>query len=387
MGEAAEEHKACSIAPRPRGHRRPLDVAHPPRRLPRRPPLRRPPARPRHRPQPARRPPPQPRRPRDPRPTQQYRERPPRYEYRLTPKGVDLSPALVALMRWGDKLLARWRRPAHRARPRARAATRSTRPSCAGPATRPSHPPPSAAARTRFGGHHRRRRRARSARAARHPPRRAPRPGRDVRDRAHGTRVTYSPKVFIPLTMLCRDRCGYCTFAQPPARLEAPYLTPEQVLAIARRGRRGRLPRGPVHPRRAARAALPASPGGGSTSTATTRRVDYLAAMCRLVLDETGLLPHANAGALYADELARAAAGVASPGDDGRVAAPDLDCHRGAPDKDAGPPPGHARGRRRAGHPVHHRHPRRHRRGPGRPARRARGHRRRPRAATATCRR
>ena len=42
---------------------------------------------------------------------------------------------------------------------------------------------------------------------------------RGVRDAAHGTRITYSPKVFIPLTMLCRDQCGYCTFAQPPARL------------------------------------------------------------------------------------------------------------------------------------------------------------------------
>ncbi|MEY4044007.1 MAG: 7,8-didemethyl-8-hydroxy-5-deazariboflavin synthase subunit CofH, partial [Actinomycetota bacterium] len=40
---------------------------------------------------------------------------------------------------------------------------------------------------------------------------------RAVRDAAHGTRVTFSPKVFIPLTMLCRDKCGYCTFAQPPA--------------------------------------------------------------------------------------------------------------------------------------------------------------------------
>ena len=48
---------------------------------------------------------------------------------------------------------------------------------------------------------------------------------RVVRDDAHGTRITYSPKVFIPLTMLCRDKCGYCTFAQPPARLEAPYLS------------------------------------------------------------------------------------------------------------------------------------------------------------------
>ena len=59
---------------------------------------------------------------------------------------------------------------------------------------------------------------------------------RAVRDDAHGRRVTFSPKVFIPLTMLCRDRCGYCTFAQPPARLESPYLTPEQVLAIAAAG-------------------------------------------------------------------------------------------------------------------------------------------------------
>ena len=61
---------------------------------------------------------------------------------------------------------------------------------------------------------------------------------RDVRDRRHGTRITYSPKVFIPLTMLCRDKCGYCTFAQPPARLEKPYLLPEEVLAIARSGAR-----------------------------------------------------------------------------------------------------------------------------------------------------
>src|SRR5918994_6483714 len=59
---------------------------------------------------------------------------------------------------------------------------------------------------------------------------------RRVRDEATGTRVTYSPKVFIPLTMLCRDRCGYCTFAQPPARLDKVYLSPDDVLAIASAG-------------------------------------------------------------------------------------------------------------------------------------------------------
>src|SRR5690606_11460729 len=61
---------------------------------------------------------------------------------------------------------------------------------------------------------------------------------RQVRDLTTGTRITYSPKVFIPLTMLCRDRCGYCTFAQPPARLDSPFLEPDQVLRIARAGAR-----------------------------------------------------------------------------------------------------------------------------------------------------
>src|SRR3954463_7753836 len=54
------------------------------------------------------------------------------------------------------------------------------------------------------------------------------------RDATSGRRITYSPKVFIPLTQLCRDRCGYCTFAQPPARLEAPYLSPDEGLGGAR---------------------------------------------------------------------------------------------------------------------------------------------------------
>ncbi len=56
------------------------------------------------------------------------------------------------------------------------------------------------------------------------------------RDAAHGVRITFSPKVFIPLTMLCRDKCGYCTFAKPPAHVMSPYLELEEVLAIARRG-------------------------------------------------------------------------------------------------------------------------------------------------------
>src|SRR5690349_19065563 len=155
---------------------------------------------------------------------------------------------------------------------------------------------------------------------------------RAVRDEAHGSRVTFSPKVFIPLTMLCRDKCGYCTFAQPPARLESPYLTPDDVLRIARRGAAAgchealfTLGERPEERYPAAREWLD-SHGYAST-------VDYLAQMCALVLDETGLLPHANAGALYRDELAQLRRVSASQGMMVETLRPDLDAHRGSPDK------------------------------------------------------
>jgi FO synthase len=155
---------------------------------------------------------------------------------------------------------------------------------------------------------------------------------RAIRDQAHGTRVTFSPKVFIPLTMLCRDKCGYCTFAQPPARLESPYLTADQVLATARRGASAgchealfTLGERPEDRYPVAQEWLTAN---GYSST-----VDYLVAMCRLVRDETGLLPHANAGALFADELAALRPVSASQGMMIESLRPDLDCHRGSPDK------------------------------------------------------
>jgi FO synthase len=155
---------------------------------------------------------------------------------------------------------------------------------------------------------------------------------RTVRDEAHGRRVTFSPKVFIPLTMLCRDRCGYCTFAQPPARLESPYLSPEQVLAIAKAGAAAgchealfTLGEAPEERYPAAAEWLAAH---GFTST-----VDYLAAMCRLVLDATGLLPHANAGALSAADLATLRVVAPSQGMMVESLRDDLACHRGAPDK------------------------------------------------------
>ncbi|MEN9506825.1 MAG: synthase [Actinomycetota bacterium] len=155
---------------------------------------------------------------------------------------------------------------------------------------------------------------------------------RVVRDSAHGTRVTFSPKVFIPLTMLCRDQCGYCTFAQPPARLEAPYLLPEQVLAIARQGARQgchealfTLGERPEERYEVARSFLREH---GYDST-----VHYLATVAQLVIDETGLLPHANAGALSTDELALLRPVSPSQGMMVETLRGDLACHRGAPDK------------------------------------------------------
>src|SRR5688572_17162866 len=153
-----------------------------------------------------------------------------------------------------------------------------------------------------------------------------------VRDAAHGTRVTYSPKVFIPLTHLCRDRCGYCTFAEPPARVQAPYLSPDEVLDIARRGAAVgchealfTLGERPELRYPAAQAWL------DEHGYATT--VDYLVAVCALVRDETGLLPHANPGALFPDELARLREVSASQGMMLESLNPDLACHRGSPDK------------------------------------------------------
>ncbi|HVV37699.1 MAG TPA: 5-amino-6-(D-ribitylamino)uracil--L-tyrosine 4-hydroxyphenyl transferase CofH [Acidimicrobiales bacterium] len=152
------------------------------------------------------------------------------------------------------------------------------------------------------------------------------------RSLATGNRITFSPKVFIPLTRLCRDRCGYCTFATAPARVEAPYLSLEQVVDIARRGATTgchealfTLGEAPEERYPAARDWLDAN---GYAST-----VDYLVAACAAVRDETGLLPHANPGALSYDEIVRLRAVSASQGMMLETLRADLPCHRGAPDK------------------------------------------------------
>jgi FO synthase len=153
-----------------------------------------------------------------------------------------------------------------------------------------------------------------------------------VRDAGYGTRVTYSPKVFLPLTMLCRDRCGYCTFAQAPRELPSAYLELGGVLAIARRGAElgchealFTLGERPELRYPSARRWL-TEHGYDSTPA-------YLVAACRAVLEQTGLLPHANAGALPRGELAALREVTASQGMMIESLRSDLLAHRGAPDK------------------------------------------------------
>jgi FO synthase len=116
--------------------------------------------------------------------------------------------------------------------------------------------------------------------------------------------VTYSRKVFIPLTQLCRDVCHYCTFAKAPRKLKGAYLTAEEVLAIARAGRAadckealftmGDKPEARYAVARSTLADL------GASST-----LSYLERMARVVLEETGLLPHLNPGVMVAADLVR----------------------------------------------------------------------------------
>jgi 7,8-didemethyl-8-hydroxy-5-deazariboflavin synthase CofG subunit len=123
-----------------------------------------------------------------------------------------------------------------------------------------------------------------------------------LRDSRTGRVVTYSRKVFIPLTNLCRDRCAYCTFAREPGDGKAHTMTPDEVLAVARAGQKagckealfslGDKPelRYPEYREWLERR--------GFRST-----IEYLVAMCQLVFEETGLLPHANPGVLSREEM------------------------------------------------------------------------------------
>lgn len=125
-----------------------------------------------------------------------------------------------------------------------------------------------------------------------------------LRDRHWGRAISYSRKVFIPLTTMCRNTCGYCTFVKQPGDPGANVMTLDEVLQIAVEGERlgckealfslGERPERRYPEARAALARL---------GHATT--IDYLVAACRLVLDRTSLVPHVNAGTLAENEIAR----------------------------------------------------------------------------------
>jgi FO synthase len=134
-----------------------------------------------------------------------------------------------------------------------------------------------------------------------------------VRQAGKGTVISFSKKVFIPLTTLCRDYCSYCTFRKDPGQLGAHFMTPEEVLALAEQGRRAgckealfSLGDQPERIFPEARDFLRAQ--------GFTRTLDYVAAMSELALERTGLLPHANPGVMDRPALERLKESNASVG-------------------------------------------------------------------------
>lgn len=158
-----------------------------------------------------------------------------------------------------------------------------------------------------------------------------------IRDENHGRLVSYSRKVFIPLTELCRDVCHYCTFAKTPKKIDTPFLSSKKVLEIARAGRAAgckealfTLGDKPELRYAVARDAL-AEMGYGTT-------LEYLHAMAELVIHKTGLLPHLNPGVMTLDELAMlrevsASMGIMLESNSTRLMERG-GCHFGSPDKD-----------------------------------------------------
>jgi FO synthase len=161
---------------------------------------------------------------------------------------------------------------------------------------------------------------------------------RDLRDRVKGKRITYSKKVFIPLTNLCRDYCGYCTFRRDPGQPGAKTMMPDEVLAVAEAGARlgckevlfslGDRPEAMFPEMRETLTLL------GHKTT-----LSYLAEMCERVVNETGLLPHANPGLMGRRDLevlrqTNPSMGLMLESTSDRLLSPGM-AHDNAPDKPA----------------------------------------------------
>jgi len=125
---------------------------------------------------------------------------------------------------------------------------------------------------------------------------------RTKRDTHWGKKITYSRKVFIPLTNMCRDTCGYCTFVKDPNSSEANILSPEQVMKIVKSGERkgckeallslGEKPE-LKHPQAKEKLKL----------LGFTSMVDYLAEICEMIINESSLLPHVNPGTMSESDI------------------------------------------------------------------------------------
>lgn len=123
-----------------------------------------------------------------------------------------------------------------------------------------------------------------------------------IRDWGRGKVVTFSPKVFLPLTRLCRDFCGYCTFRQDPTSAQSLYMTPEEVLEVAKKGEQlgctealftmGERPEQRYHEAR-----------DWLKHRGYQTTLSYLTDICKLVVEETALLPHANPGTMSRREM------------------------------------------------------------------------------------
>src|SRR2546427_7107459 len=126
----------------------------------------------------------------------------------------------------------------------------------------------------------------------------------ELRAQHHGEVITYSRKVFVPLTTLCRDYCGYCTFRKDPGVPGAKTTTPDEVLEVASAGARLGCKEALFSLGDKPEALFPAM-RQELQRYGHRRTLDYLVQMCQLVLDHTSLLPHANPGVMGPKDLAR----------------------------------------------------------------------------------
>ena len=153
-----------------------------------------------------------------------------------------------------------------------------------------------------------------------------------IKHKAFGNAITFSPKVFIPLTMLCQDRCGYCTFAKPPAHLSDPYMHLDEVVKIAVAGQELGCSEALFtlgeKPELRYKAAIEFLKKHQLSST-----TEYLYQAAQRVLDESSLIPHLNAGALSFEEFSRLKEISGSQGMMIETLRSDLEAHRLSPDK------------------------------------------------------